>query len=72
MNLFIQNLSHIPEDKLSWKPTLTAKSALEIAAHCAGYSAGFAMIIQNGRFPEDVNEFTVPVQERIESIKTVQ
>lgn len=70
MEHFLKVLSFVPEDMLDWKPVPTAKSAFEIAAHCAGYSNGFAGIIASGVFPADVQEFLGPIQARIESIRT--
>ena len=70
MEHFLKVFSFVPDDKLDWKPVATAKSALEIAAHCAGYSNGFAGIIASGAFPADVQEFLGPIQARIESIRT--
>lgn len=33
---FVHNLEHLPADKLDWKPTPEAKSALQIAGEVAG------------------------------------
>jgi hypothetical protein len=68
---FFHDLSFVPADKLTWKPTPTAKSALEIAAHCAGYSGPFASIISAGKFPP-IEEFRGKVQSAIESITTLE
>ena len=62
MDYFLRVLSFVPEDKLTWKPSPTAKSALEIAAHCAGYSGAFAWIIRAGKFPCSVEEFRATVR----------
>src|SRR5579862_8542521 len=72
MDRFLHDLSFVPADKLTWRPTPTAKSALEIAAHCAGYSGAFASIIRAGRFPSTVEEFRDPIQSAIESIMTLE
>ena len=44
-NRFMTTLGHVPDDKLNYKPSETAKSALEIAAHVAIANLGFAAII---------------------------
>jgi hypothetical protein len=68
--LFLRVLGHVPGDKLTWSPTPTAKNALQIAAHAAGYSAGFVRILREGAFPP-VEEFLAPIHAAIESITTV-
>jgi len=72
MDYFLRVLSFVPEDKLTWKPAPTAKSALEIAAHCAGYSGVFAWIIRAGKFPCSVDEFRATVNAAIDSVTTVE
>jgi len=72
MDNFLRDLSFVPADKLTWKPTPTAKSALEIAAHCAGYSGRFASVIRAGKFPWSVEEFLDPIQSAIKSITTLE
>jgi len=72
LDRFIHDLSFVPTDKLRWSPSPTAKSALEIAAHCAGYSGGFASIISAGKFPSSAEEFLGPIQSAIKSITTLE
>ena len=72
MDRFLRVLSFVPADKLNWSPTPTAKSALEIAAHCAGYSGRFADIIYAGKFAWSVEEFRGPIQSAIKSITTLE
>jgi len=72
MDRFSLDLSFVPADKLTWSPTPTAKSALEIAAHCAGYSGSFASIIRAGQFAWSVEEFRSTVQSAIDSITTLE
>jgi hypothetical protein len=72
MDRFLRVLSFVPADKLTWSPTPTAKSALQIAAHCAGYSGGFATIIRAGRFPSSVQEFLGPIESAIEGVTTLE
>ncbi len=71
MEHFLLVLSFVPADKLTWSPAPTAKSALQIAAHCAGYSGGFASIIKAGVFPADAQDFLGPIDARIKSITSV-
>lgn len=71
LDRFLHDLSFVPADKLTWRPTPTAKSALEIAAHCAGYSGRFAEIIRAGKFAWSVEEFRAPILSAIESITTL-
>jgi hypothetical protein len=72
MEYFLHTLSFVPADRLTWSPTPTAKSALQIAVHCAGYSGGFASIIRTGKFPSSVEEFLDPIQSAIENITTLE
>jgi hypothetical protein len=72
MGRFLRTLSFVPADKLTWSPTPTAKSALQIAAHCAGYSGHFAAIIRAGAFPWSGQEFMGRVQSSIDGITTLE
>ena len=72
MEYFLNTLSFVPADRLTWSPAPTAKSALQIAAHCAGYSGGFASIIRSGKFPSSVGAFLGPIQSAIRSITTLE
>jgi hypothetical protein len=71
MNSFLHALSFVPADKLNWSPTPTAKSAFQIAAHCAGYSGAFAVIIRAGKFLP-IEEFLAMVQSAIDGIATLE
>ena len=71
LDRFLHDLSFVPAEKLTWRPTPTAKSALEIAVHCAGYSGRFADIISAGKFAWSVEEFRGPILAAIESITTL-
>lgn len=51
MEMFLRNFSHVPDDKLTWTPTPTAKSAIRIAAHTALYAARFARMISDLKLP---------------------
>lgn len=72
MDYFLNTLSFVPADKLTWSPTATAKSALQIAAHCAGYSEGFAAVIRASKFPDSAEEFLGPIESAINRITTVE
>lgn len=51
MEMFLRNFSHVPDDKLTWQATPTAKSALRIAAHTALYAGRFAGMIRDRKLP---------------------
>lgn len=68
MEMFLRNLSHVPEEMLSWSPSPTSRSSLQIAAHVAGYSLGFARLLRAGQFPESAEEFLRPIQADVESV----
>lgn len=51
MEMFLRNFSHVPDDKLTWTPTPTAKSAIRVAAHTALYSGRFARMIRDRKLP---------------------
>jgi len=55
MEHFLKLFSHVPEDKLTWTPMPTAKSALRIAAHTALYAARFAYMIREQKLPSSDN-----------------
>ena len=51
MELFLRNFSYVPDDKLNWTPTPTAKSPLRVAAHTALYGSRFAKMIRTKQVP---------------------
>lgn len=51
MDLFLRNFSYVPDDKLTWSPTPTSKSALRIAAHVAVTNGNFAQMIRDRKLP---------------------
>ncbi len=55
MEMFLRNFSHVPDDRLTWTATPTAKSALRIAAHTALYAGRFAGMIRDRRLPRHDN-----------------
>ena len=55
MEMFLRNFSHVPDDKLNWTPTPTAKSAIRIAAHTALYYGRFARMINDRKLPAPDN-----------------
>jgi hypothetical protein len=52
MEYFLRNFSHVPDEKLTWTPTPTAKSAIRIAAHTALYAGRFARMIGDRKLPQ--------------------
>jgi hypothetical protein len=55
MNVFLKTFSYIPDDKLIWTPSPTAKSAIRIASHTALYAGRFARMIGDRRLPATDN-----------------
>jgi hypothetical protein len=51
MEWFLRNLSKVPEEKLTWSPSPTSKSALQIAAHTAVTAGNFANMIRARTLP---------------------
>src|SRR5476649_391064 len=51
MEEFLKTFSFVPDDKLTWTPTPTAKSAIRIAAHTALYAGRFASMIETRKLP---------------------
>ena len=55
MKYFLRNFSYVPDDKLTWIATPTAKSAIRIAAHTALYAGRFAKMINDRKLPSVEN-----------------
>ena len=55
MEHFLKVFSFVPDDKLTWTPTPTAKSAIRIAAHTALYAGIFARMINDRKLPSSDN-----------------
>jgi hypothetical protein len=55
MELFLRNFSKVPDDRLTWTPTPTAKSAIRIAAHTALHAGRFAQMIRERALPKVEN-----------------
>ena len=55
MDMFLRNFAHVPDDRLNWTPTPTAKSALRVAAHTALYAGRFAKMISDRQLPQPAN-----------------
>lgn len=77
MEMFLRNFSYVPDDKLTWSPAPSAKSAIQIAAHTALYPARFAQMIRDRAVPQPENleawlaereaeEATVTTREQVE------
>ena len=69
----------MPDDKLHWTPTPTAKSAIRIAAHTALYAGRFAKMIRDRRLPvtgslqewlakRDAEEMAITTREEVETV----
>ena len=66
----IHLFSFVPDDKLAWTPSATAKSALRIVAHCALTTEFFANLISGG-MPGVIPSPTEFFQELDDDEKTV-
>ncbi len=55
MERFLKVFSFVPDDKLAWRPTPTAKSAIRIGAHTALYASRFAQMIREQKLPNIEN-----------------
>ena len=55
MEMFLRNFAKVPDDKLNYTPTPTAKSPLRIAAHTALYAGRFAQMIRDRQLPNPTN-----------------
>src|SRR5205807_6559980 len=55
MEHFLMVFSFVPDDRLTWTPTPTAKSAIRIAAHTALYAGRFARMIKDRKLPASGN-----------------
>jgi hypothetical protein len=55
MEEFLKDFSFVPDDKLAWTPTPTAKSAIRIAAHTSLYAGRFAQMIREVKLPRHDN-----------------
>ncbi|MEQ1821122.1 MAG: DinB family protein [Fimbriimonadaceae bacterium] len=71
MEFFLRNFSYVPDDRLSWTPTPTSKSAIRVAAHTALYAGRFARMIRDRKLPvpENLDEW-VKQQEAEEAVIT--
>lgn len=72
MELFLRNFNYVPDDKLTWSPTPTSKSALQVAAHVAVHAGLFAKMIRDRRPPaqESIEAFLADRQAREMAIST--
>ena len=59
MEVFLKTFSFVPDDKLNWTPSPTAKSAMQIAAHTSIYAGNFAKMIRDRKLPfgDEIPEF---------------
>src|SRR5258708_28603397 len=55
MEHFLKVFSFVPDDKLTYTPTPTAKSAIRVAAHTALYAERFARMIRDRKLPASDN-----------------
>jgi len=59
MYYFLRNFSKVPDERLHWSPTPTAKTPLRIASHTALYAGRFAKMINEQKLPavENMDEW---------------
>ena len=55
MEYFLRNFSFVPDDKLFWTATPTAKSPIRIAAHTSLYARRFAFMMRERKLPANGN-----------------
>lgn len=55
----LKTFSFVPDDKLNWSPSESARSALQLVAHCALANKAFASIIRGEDIPvpADMSDF---------------
>jgi len=72
MEMFLRNFSHVPDDKLDFKPVPTAKSPLRIAAHTALYAGRFANMIRERGLPtpDSIEEWVAANEAEEVAVKT--
>ncbi len=69
MEVFLKTFSFVPDDKLNWTPSGTAKSAIRIAAHTALYAGNFAKMIREQKLPtDDIPEFVARIEDAAEAL----
>lgn len=72
MELFLTVFSFVPDDKLNWTPSPTAKSALRIAAHTAVTAGNFAKMIRARKLPmgDEIPELVARTAAATEALKS--
>lgn len=70
MEQFLKTLSFVPDDKLHWTPSPTAKSAIRIAAHTAIYAGVFAKMIRDRKLPfgDEIPDFVARINAAAEAV----
>jgi uncharacterized damage-inducible protein DinB len=68
----LKTFACVPDDKLSWQPAETAKSALRVAAHAALPNAFFAAILRGEGLPPAPPEELFAQQEAAEAAITTR
>jgi hypothetical protein len=70
MEHFLKVFSFVPDERLDWTPSPTAKSAIRIAAHTAIYPAVFAKMIRDRRLPfgDEIPEFVTRIEAATEAL----
>ena len=50
-DLLLKTFAFVPDEKLNWSPSTTARTPLQIAAHCGGANATFATLLRGEPWP---------------------
>jgi len=63
MEQFLKTFSFVPDEKLNWAPSPTAKTPIQIAAHTVVMAASFAKMIRDRKLPngDDIPEFLAQI-----------
>lgn len=50
-DLLLNSFAFVPDDKLTWSPSTSARSAIQIVAHCGEANNAFATLLAGGEVP---------------------
>ncbi|HLJ53794.1 MAG TPA: DinB family protein [Chthonomonadaceae bacterium] len=71
MERFLKTFEAVPDDKVNWSPSPSAKTPLQIAAHAACTAGNFAVLFREGRFPAmDIGQFMAHMKETESRVTT--
>ena len=72
MQQLLKTFAFVPEERLNWSPSPTARTPLQIVAHCGASNGAFAAILRGEKLqiPSDPKEAAAQVREGGKDIKT--